>query len=178
MNLKKEIYRKVVRDIFLKKENEARYIIEKVFFPAIKNKKVLLVGCEEYTKDYPGKLKGNEVYSIDINPHVAKYGVKGKHIIGDVCRLSDFPNMNEFDYIFLIGIFGYGVNDEKTAERTMLECYRTLNNKGILIICWTLGHKIKPEKLINYKLFKEVTFKDIKSGYVTAQKKQFNILEK
>ena len=173
-------WRRIVREVVLKYENPGRYIIEKKFFPRIKDKKVLLVGCEHYTEHYPRKLRKNMLWSIDINPDVAKYGAK-EHVVGDISYATRYYPKKNFDFVFLGGIFGYGVNDKKTAERTMKECYEILKKNGKLIIWWSdmpKHNQVIPQELKNYRLFKESSFAGIKSGHRTKQRSQFEILVK
>ena len=100
----KRILWKPIRSVILKWKNESRYIVEKKLFPLIKNKKVLLVGCDYYVQDYPKKLRKNQVYSIDKNPKVEKFGAK-KHVIGNVAEVDKYFKEDFFDVIFLGGVF-------------------------------------------------------------------------
>ncbi|GAG24403.1 unnamed protein product, partial [marine sediment metagenome] len=85
----KSILWRPIRNVSLKWLNYSRYIVEKKIFPSIKNKKVLLVGCNHNVRDYPKKLRKNDVYSIDINPEMAEFGAE-KHIVGNVAEINKY----------------------------------------------------------------------------------------
>jgi len=179
MKIKRILWRPV-RNIILKWENYSRYIVEKKIFPLIKNKKVLLVGCAHYVEDYPKKLRKNDVYSIDIDPEMAKFGAK-KHIIGDVAEIDEYFPKNFLDMIFLGGVFGYGLNDPKKAEKTLKNCHKILKKRGVLIIWWKdvpERNQVVPERLKNYKLFTLISLAGIKSGYRSKEEVIFDFLMK
>lgn len=177
----KRILWKPVRGIVLKWKNYPRYIIEKKIFPSIKNKKVLLVGCAHYVNHYPNLLSkgGNDVYSIDIDPKMAEFGAK-KHIIGNVVEIDKHFREGFLDVIFLLGVFGYGLDDTKNAERTMKGCYKVLKDRGMLIITGidnSDNNRVIPKNLKNYKLFTPISLAGIKNGYM-FKRTVFNFLLK
>lgn len=182
MKIKRIVWRQV-RNLILKWMNYPRYIIEKKIFPSIKNKRVLLVGCTHHVGDYPKKLRKNDVYSIDINPEMEEFGAK-KHIIGNVVEIDKYFKEGFFDVIFLLGVFGYGLNEPKEAEKTMKNCYKVLKKGGILIIlCKDISgcNQIVPEKLKNYRLFTSISYgiknEDLIKSY-KMKKTIFNFLLK
>jgi len=176
------IWRKVIRSLVLKWENQGRYIVEKKIFPSIKNKKVLLVGVEDYVSDYPKKASKNQndVYSIDIDPEMAEFGAR-KHIIGDIAEIDKHFAENFLDIIFLGGVFGYGLNDPKKAEKALKNCYKVLKKRGVLIIWWKNvpgRNQVVPKRLKNYKLFTLISLAGIKSGYKAKEDVIFEFLMK
>jgi hypothetical protein len=149
--------RKILRKIFLKKRNYYRYLLERKIFPQIRNKRILLVGIAEYTKDYPKILakKNNEVWTLEINPELRKYGAK-RHIVGDISKSQDIEK-EFFDIVLMLGVFGFGLNKREDAEKAMRNVQFILKKKGILIIQWVNDMKhgmINPKKLKNWYLFK------------------------
>ena len=154
-----KIFRKILREILLKWRQRCRYDLEKKIFPKIKNKKVLLVGVANYTADYPKKLRKNDLWTIDINPKVAKFGAK-KHIVGSVVEINKFFSNNFFDFIILYGVLGYGLDTLDEAEETMKNCHKVLKEGGILLIGWGPNIPNPPNKIKNIKLFKQVPFFD------------------
>lgn len=179
---KRFLWRKLrTLDFVLKWNNEARYIVERKIFPDIKNKRVLLVGVEKYADFYPALLEKNQngVWSIDINPQVSEFGAK-KHILGDICKASEYFKKEFFDVILLGGVFGYGLNKTADAEKAMKECYKILKKEGLLIIWWSNsnGHnQIDPKKLQSYGLFSEVITEQNKRK-LGVEKTIFNFLKK
>jgi SAM-dependent methyltransferase len=155
------IFRKLLREIFLKWRNPERYFIERKIFPKIKNKKILWVGIGSYTANYPKKLKNNDLTTIDINPHVSKYGSK-KHIVEDITKVKF---NDKFDIIFFLGVFGYGVDTKSQVEATFRNCYNFLKENGILVVSVSKlpQHKIPIRKSKNYYLFQPIEAYSYKS---------------
>lgn len=172
MNIVEKKLRKIARELMLKKRCEERYIVERKIFPRLKGKKILSVGCASYVADYPHRLKDNEVWTMDIDPEVEKYGAK-KHIIGSVADVTKYFEKDYFDVIFLLGVFGFGLYDKKEAEKTMKGCHEILKKNGLLMIWWsdTPGrNQIDPRKLKNFSLFKPVKAFGVESGHKTKKK--------
>jgi len=166
----KKLLRKIARELLLRWRQRARYDLERKMFPKIKGKKVLFVGVASYTQNYPKKLKANELWTIDINPEVAQFGAE-KHIIGSVTNINQYFPENFFDYIFFCGVFGFGINTEKEAEKTMENCYKVLKKGGILVLGWDSYYSpIFPNKLKNFKLFTAVPRFDFPVGYTDNKK--------
>jgi len=180
MNIIERSLRRAARELSLKWRNEGRYIIERKIFPKIKNKKVLLVGCASYTSDYPKRLQENELYSIDVNKEVVMYGAKN-HIIGSVVDIDKYFEKEFFDAILFFGVFGFGLNNKKEAEKALKNCYNVLKTGGVIMIMWQNipGHnQISPRELENFKLFKTINVSNYISGYETRKKQIFEFLKK
>jgi ubiquinone/menaquinone biosynthesis C-methylase UbiE len=157
MNSAEKIIRKILREVLLKWRIKSRYVIERKMFPRIKNKKVLFVGCAEYTKDYPSRIEknNNQLWTLDIDPEVAKYGAKN-HIIGDAVEINKYFQENFFDVIMMIGVFGYGINKKEDADKSLENCAKILKKEGAMIIHWsniTGKDMVKPRKLDKIKLY-------------------------
>ena len=167
----KKIIKTVLRGLLLRQREEGRYILERKIFPKLKNKKVLFAGVAHYTADYPKKLKSSNLWTIDIDPSVEKYGARN-HVIGDVAEANKFFPESFFDVIILSGIFGYGVNDSKAAEKVMKNCWTILKKNGKLVIQWSdrPNHdQVNPRKLKNFGLFIPVSFGKYNSPYRTKK---------
>jgi len=158
--------RKIARNVLLKKRCYPRWVLEKKIFPSLKNKKILLVGVADYTKDYPKILKYNDVTTIDLNPYAAEFGAK-KHIIGNI---SNVKIKEKFDVIIMFGILNWGLDYEEDAENALKNCYNILNNNGLLIIGWNPKkenhNKINPRTLKNFRMFQPIDLFGIGSGNI------------
>jgi len=180
MNRIYNTFRKIAREALLKWRNESRYVLERKIFPKLKGKKVLLVGCAHYTKDYPKKLAYNDLWTIDIDPKMAEFGAK-RHIIGNVVEINKYFSKNFFDVIFLTGVLGYGLNEVKDAEESMKNLYMVLKAKGRLVIQWSDipgKNQINPQKLKNFKLFYQKEMFGYPSNYRTKNNKVWEFLIK
>lgn len=171
--------RKLARELFLRWRNPSRYIIERKILPRIKNKKVLLVGCADYCSHYPKKLRKNNLWTMDIDPEVKKYGSKN-HLVGDISK----PNKQlakDFDIILFLGIFGFGLNNKKDAEKAIKNLYHLLKPKGLLIIQWVNlpnHNQVIPQELKNFKLFKPIKAFGYPSNYKSRGQRIFEFLLK
>ena len=175
-----KLIRKIAREILLKYRNKFRYCLERKIFPRIKNQKVLIVGCAPYTSDYHKRLKENDVWTIDINPKMSKFGAE-KHIIGDVTNIDKYFPKDFFDIILMVGIFGFGLNIKKQAEKAMKSLYKILKKGRVLIIGWanTQEHnQINPRKLKNFKLFIPENMFGFPAHYETKNNKILEFLRK
>jgi len=156
--------KKIARELSLKWRKQNRYILERKIFPNIKNKKILFVGCAKYTQDYPEKLKDNYLWTLDKDPNMAEFGGKF-HVIGDITNASKEFNDKYFDVIFMVGVFGYGLNVLSDCERAMKVLHTILSDKGVLIIQSTKSKRVKPNKLKGFKLFKPTAMFDYPAHY-------------
>jgi SAM-dependent methyltransferase len=143
--------RKAARRLVLKWRNPSRHFLEQKIFPKIKNKKILYVGCDNYTVDYPKRLKKNNLWTLDIRPSVKKYGAKN-HVVGDIRKVDNFFEKDFFDIVFFVGIFGYGINNNASAEKAIRAMSKTLKKNGLLIIQWT---NRRGKNLVNTENLKE-----------------------
>jgi hypothetical protein len=154
--------RKNLRSILLKWRCPPRYIIEKKIFPKIRNRKILLIGVADYIKEYPMMLKQNDLYSIDIDPSVKKFGAE-KHIIGNAVKLNNYFKENFFDVILHLGVLNYGINTLEETDECLKNCYDVLEKKGLLVISSQEGPKgsgrppILIKNLKNFSLFTPVS---------------------
>lgn len=101
-------------------------------------RRVLFVGCADYTQDYESYFVGRAYYTIDINPAHALYGATapGHHFIDSVENVGRYFRPSSLDLILINGVFGYGVNRRNQAEQTIVSCYDLLVSRGTLMLGW------------------------------------------
>ena len=121
-----------------------RRYMESVIIPFLGERniaKVLLVGCRRFTMHYPTMLaaRGVTAWTIDIDADAEKFGVPGRHIIGDASVLDTNPTCFGFDAIVLSGVLGYGINEVGAIRRTFRGLARILTQGSILIVGWNQG---------------------------------------
>ena len=122
-------------------------------------KRVLFVGCRDYTAGYPGlfSARGVEVWTIDIDPAAAKWGAPGRHVTGDASTLDTIPGLPEFDAIVFSGILGFGIDDVPTAARSFLGFARSLAAGSLLVVGWNTDRSADPRLLAECdRLFDDV----------------------
>jgi len=76
-------------------------------------KRVLFVGCRMEQTGYWAQFEqlGVEVWSVDIDPAVARFGVPGRHFVGDATELQAIASLPDFDCIAI------GASPQAGADR-------------------------------------------------------------
>jgi len=108
-----------------------------------KVKRVLFVGCREYTALYGKRLApaGIDYWTTDIDPAVAIWGEKGHHIVCDIGKIDDVCPAESFDAVLLNGVLGHGVDQEDEMNRAVKAIAHILRANGILLIGWNSEKK-------------------------------------
>jgi SAM-dependent methyltransferase len=120
--------------------SDRRYMTKNII-PALassKVKRVLFVGCKEYTAHYGKRLTrvGIDYWTTDIDPAAAIWGEKNHHIVCDIVRIDEACEAESFDAVLLNGVFGDGVDEEVSMNRAVKAIARILRPNGILLIGW------------------------------------------
>ena len=126
-----------------------REVLEIVILPWFaswpKVRRVLFVGCAEYTCDYDSHFAGHDFYTIDVDPSAAQYGAgPNHHFVDSVENAHRYFQPTSLNAILLNGVFGYGLDDPRRAEKVVTLCYDILLEHGILMIGWNDLPQCKP----------------------------------
>ncbi len=100
--------------------------------------RILWVGCQAYTADYPARLEagGGEVWTMEFDPAAVIWGAPGRHRTGDLKAADALFADLTFDAILCNGVLGFGVNatdDQQTALAAMAQILRP---GGLLLLGW------------------------------------------
>jgi hypothetical protein len=88
-----------------------RDILETVILPEFASwpdvRRLLFVGCAEYTRDYENYFAGHDYYTIDVDPAAAAYGASTPchHFVDSVAHVGRYLQPPFFDVILLNGVF-------------------------------------------------------------------------
>jgi len=109
---------------------------------------LLWIGCRRYTADYPLLLEqqGAVCWTIDIDPEAAKWGRKGRHVIGDIGEAPERLEGVVFDGILCNGILGFGVDTTEAQHRCLSAISRMLKPGGTLLLSWNTDRTDDPFK--------------------------------
>lgn len=127
-----------------------RKVLKMVILPEFASspgvRRVLFVGCAQYTRDYEEHFAGHDYYTIDIDPAAAAYGASkpGRHFVDSVEYLGRYLQPSFLHAILLNGVFGYGLDDPQRAETTVATCHDLLMERGALMIGWNDLPECKP----------------------------------
>lgn len=127
-----------------------RRVLETVILPAFASRpevrRVLFVGCAEYTRDYEGHFAGRGFYTIDVDPARAPYGATapGRHLVDSVENAGRHFRPASLDLILINGVFGYGLDERDRAEAAVASCHDLLAGGGTLMIGWNDLPQCKP----------------------------------
>jgi SAM-dependent methyltransferase len=132
---------------FWRHETPDRDVLEQVIFPALREhtdiNRILLVGCEWYTRHYPRAFGDGEVWTIDADPAKARYGAE-RHVVDTVANLgAHFPPAT-FDAVIFNGMLGCGVDDADDAEAAVAQCFDCLRPSGLFILGWDDEDGMRP----------------------------------
>jgi SAM-dependent methyltransferase len=108
--------------------------------------KVLSIGVERYTAHQPELFEkaGVEFWTVDLEPERARFGAPGRHLVADVCRLHENFAPQTFDAVLFNGVIGFGVDDEKTADRAIESLCRVLKPGGWFVLGWNEDKGVQP----------------------------------
>ena len=117
-----------------------RKLLAEAYIPAFaaEGGKILWVGCRAYTaEDYPVlAARGGEVWTTDIDPDAARWGVEGRHRTGDVCEADVLFGDQMFDAIVCNGVLGYGVDSPEHQRKALKALAAILRPGGRLLLGW------------------------------------------
>jgi len=117
-----------------------RQLMTKAYLPAVAaiGGNILFVGCRGYTRDYYRVLesRGGKVWTIDIDPKVARFGRTGRHRTGDVSQVDTIFADVRFDAVICNGVLGYGVDSVPLQQATLKALARIMAPRAPLLLGW------------------------------------------
>lgn len=117
-----------------------RRLLAEAYLPALaaQGGLILWVGCRAYTAEAYAVLEGGggTVWTTDIDPGAARWGVSGRHRTGDVCDADILFRDMRFDAIVCNGVLGYGADSESQQQRALEAQARLLKTGGRLLLGW------------------------------------------
>ncbi|PLX27082.1 hypothetical protein C0583_05045 [Candidatus Parcubacteria bacterium] len=144
-----------------------RNILESVIFPFIlaefDPQSILDIGREGYQEFYNDFFTGRDLWTLDYEPKHEEFGSPDKHIVDSVVNLSKHFKKNQFDFILMNGVFGWGLNDEKDIQKTFNDIFEILKPGGIFVLGY--NDDIVPlEKITGLKKLRAYKFKPLKTN--------------
>lgn len=153
---------------------EDRDVLERIIFPyilAFKNpKKILDIGRESYQNFYNEFFKNRELWTMDINKRKKKFGSEN-HVTDSVVNIKKYFPKNNFDFILMNGVFGWGLNKPKEIEKALNGIYNVLKKKGVFVFGYNDTDDLIPiplNKIKALKKFKPYYFPPLKSNSFMA----------
>jgi hypothetical protein len=122
----------------------SRRFIEEAIVPGLLQadcKMILFVGVARYTRKCLKLCReaGLVVWTVDVDPNVARWGKLKRHIVGDVCRIERRMLPLAFDAVIVNGVFGYGINDACKAESALAALAKVMRRDGLLVVGGAVG---------------------------------------
>ncbi len=111
--------------------------------------RVLNVGIQRYNISNAGVFEraGAEYWTTDIRPESTVYGARNRHLVANVTEIDQQIAPRFFDIVILNGVFGHGINDVPSQERTISAIEKILTADGELVVGWNPGMSIDPCEL-------------------------------
>jgi len=110
-------------------------------YKSIKRKTILYIGVAEYSNDVKILEENNDVITIDKDLRKINNGAK-KHYCRDITEALDFPD-NYFDYVFMLGVYGYGMNTKEEFFKAFENIKNVMKDKGTLFMTFTKKEETK-----------------------------------
>jgi SAM-dependent methyltransferase len=117
-----------------------RRLMAEAFVPALaaEGGRILFIGCRGYNRDdyAPCLAAGAEVWTTDIDPRAARWGVAGHHRTGDACLIDQVFSDLTFDAVVCNGIMGHGVDEIEPQRQLLAAIAAILRPGGRLLLGW------------------------------------------
>jgi len=129
-----------------------RRFMEEEILPCFRSadvKRVLFVGCRWYTRGYGEWFSGTqkEYWTTDIERRSAAWGARNRHIVCDVRCIDRYVASHFFDVVILNGVFGFGLDDNISMNKSLVAIHHVLSANGLLLIGWNRGLVPDPSSL-------------------------------
>jgi hypothetical protein len=100
---------------------------------------LLFIGIQGYNRQIARTCRslGLTLWTLDIDPAAVRWGVPGRHIVGDVLDQQIAPGF--FDAAIMNGVLGYGVDDPQGAEAAIHALAAVVRPSGFVVIVGTPG---------------------------------------
>ena len=125
-----------------------RAVIERGIFPALQERsdlqRILFVGVEWYTSKYPSRFDDREFWTLDIDPAVARYGARGRHIVDSITHVDQYFEQSSLDVIICFGVFGPWMDEPDEPNRTYSHFFELLRPGGLFILGWPDREDVTP----------------------------------
>ena len=102
---------------------------------------LLFIGIQGYNRQIARTCRslGLTLWTIDIDPAAVRWGVPGRHIVGDVRTLDQQIAPGFFDAAIMNGVLGYGVDDPQGAEAAIHALATVVKPDGFVVVGWNPG---------------------------------------
>ncbi|QEL11885.1 class I SAM-dependent methyltransferase [Kushneria phosphatilytica] len=116
-----------------------RRLLEGTILPAIARNeaphRLLMVGCDWYTRHYPRYFNGCSVTTMDIDAAKACFGAQ-RHITDSMAHVTAHFEHETLDTVICNGVIGWGLDEREEIEQALAGCVSTLRANGMLLIGW------------------------------------------
>lgn len=125
-----------------------RVLMAQAYIPAFAadGGRILAVGVRAYNlEDHaPLQVHGAELWTTDIDPRAARWGVARRHRTGDACELDRVFGDLTFDGVLCNGVLGHGVDTPDQQRRTVNGIAAILRPGGRLLLGWNTSRTNDP----------------------------------
>jgi hypothetical protein len=117
-----------------------RQMLEQIIFPGYLAdpgiRRVLFVGCDNYTAHYePRFFASHDYWTIEPDPKMRRYG-STRHVVAPLEQLTDYFRPGFFNLIICNGVYGWGLDTAEQCETAFANCHTCLGPGGHLLIGW------------------------------------------
>ncbi len=117
--------------------------------------RVLSVGVQRYTRQTVHQLVrgGVEVWTMDIDPSVARWGAPGRHLVGDAQKIDRIAAAHGFPCILFNGVLGYGIDAPDDVGAMLRKLAALLPPEGLLVLGWNTDRMEDPAHRPEFRAF-------------------------
>lgn len=126
-----------------------RALLEEELLPAYaadaRLEKLLFVGCDWYTRDYPALFDPDRsrFRSIDFDAKKAVHGTPD-HIVAPLQEIDRHVAAQSADVVVCNGVYGFGIHDRVELARAFAAAHAVLRPGGALLLGWNNVRHLGP----------------------------------
>jgi hypothetical protein len=105
-------------------------------------RRMLFVGCHQYSRWYPGLFRfraRTRIETVDPDPDSRAFGAPVHHQMPFQHLERDDTLRGQFDFIMVNGVFGYGINSDADKRSALDAAKRLLRPDGLFLVGYRAG---------------------------------------
>jgi hypothetical protein len=125
--------------------------------------RVLSVGVGPHTVEITDLLTagGAEVWTLDIDPQLQRWGSPERHIVGNAIRIDEIEGTRGFSCVLFNGVLGFGIDHPDDIGRTFVGLSEILPPGGLVVLGWNTDQTQDPLQHPEFRRFRYIDDKTL-----------------